>query len=186
MTRSVALLFLLALSACGSSPTVRDDDKRIPFTSALRSEWNFSDDELKSLQYYIHTTVVLSRAVSDGSRSIAKGKLVLRSGQYIDEIELPGGTPGIATAASDFSLQLCFEKDCGATLRFGCRDGCGSWAGKYNSMAKSWEKGVGQVDYAGLTYSMTPSTYIEIDKDALAKVQRNRRVLPGKRIDDKK
>lgn len=185
-------VFICLIAGCDTLPfklpaALSDGrDTRIPFTDQIRAEWNLTDDEVKSLQFYIGQTVVLTRAVSDGSKSVAKGKLVLRSGQYINEIEIAAGTPGIATIVSSDEVGVCFDASCstGTTLGFGCKKGCtDNWQGRYSSLAQSWEKNVGQVNYGGQTYSMSPATFIQIDKDALAKVQKNRRVLPGRRID---
>jgi hypothetical protein len=157
-------------------------DRRIPFTAQLREEWKFTDDEIKSLQFYVHDTVLLSREATEGNR-IARGKLVPSSGRY--EIELPAGTPGAAVRVAPNSLWLCFETDCSASLMFSCaNDGCiKGWDGKYNSLVRAYSAVEEEVDYGGATYSMKPITYIEIDVDALAKVQIERRVLPGKRLD---
>jgi hypothetical protein len=69
---------------------------------------------------------------------------------------------------------------------FSCaNDGCTKgWGGKYNSLVRAYSAVEEEVDYGGATYLMKPITYIEIDEDALAKVQIERRVLPGKRLDD--
>src|SRR5690348_2057514 len=65
-------------------PTATPVDRRIPFTVQLREQWKFTDDEIKSLQFYVHDTVLLSREATEGNR-IARGKLVTSSDQY--EIE---------------------------------------------------------------------------------------------------
>ena len=166
-------------------PTATPVDRRIPFTAQLREEWKFSDDEIKSLQFYVHDTVLLSREATERNR-IARGKLVPGSGRY--EIELPAGTPGVVIRVAPDRLWLCFETDCSATLMFSCaNDGCTKgWGGKYNSLVRAYT-GVEEeeVDYGGATYLMKPITYIEIDEDALAKVPIDRRV-PGKRLEDER
>ncbi len=173
---------ILILNACAVEPVAKvipnNRDNRIPFTGQLRDDWNFTDIEIKSLQFYVHDSVLLSRQMTEGSKSIVKGKLVLRSGKLIDEIELPSGTPGLAIRVKTDRLYICFEGDCTATLTFGCPDLCGS---KYGSLAK-WNDGRGKIRYGGEIYWMEPSTYIEIDKNALAKVKRNRRIIKGKRL----
>jgi hypothetical protein len=164
-------------------PTATPVDRRIPFTVQLREQWKFTDDEIKSLQFYVHDTVLLSREATEGNR-IARGKLVTSSGRY--EIELPAGTPGVVIRVEPDRLWLCFETDCSATLMFSCaNDGCTKgWGGKYNSLVRAYTGVEEEVDYGGATYLMNPITYIEIDEDALAKVQIERRVLPGKRLND--
>jgi len=165
------------------SQTAAPVDRRIPFTAQLREQWKFTDDEIKSLQFYVHDTVLLSREATEGNR-VARGKLVASSGRY--EIELPAGTPGVAVRVEPNRLWLCFETDCSATLMFSCaNDGCiKGWDGKYNSLVRAYSGVEEEVDYGGATYLMKPTTYIEIDEDALAKVQIERRVLPGKRLND--
>ena len=168
----------------GSPPATAPVDRRIPFTAQLRDEWKFTDDEIKSLQFYVHDTVLLSREAAEGNR-IARGKLVPGSNRY--EIELPAGTPGVAVRVEPDRLWLCLEADCSATLMFGCaNDGCTKgWGGKYNSLVRAYTAIEEEVDYGGATYLMKPITYIEIGEDALAKMQVQRRILPGKRLDDR-
>ena len=167
-----------------SPPATLPVDRRIPFTAQLRDEWKFTDDEIKSLQFYVHDTVLLSREAAEGNR-IARGKLVPGSNRY--EIELAAGTPGVAVRVAPDRLWLCFETDCSATLMFSCaNDGCTKgWGGKYNSLVRAYTAIEEEVDYGGATYLMKPMTYIEIGEDALTKMQVQRRVLPGKRLDDR-
>lgn len=156
---------------------------RIPFTEQLRNDWKFTDEEIKSLQFYVHDDVLISRHVTNGSRGIVKGKLVSRYGKLIDEIELPAGTPGIVILAKEDRLYICFEGDCTATLTFGCSASCiNNKEGRYNTFANDWDGNVARVDYGGESYWMKPSTYVEIDRSALDNVEKNRRVIPGKRL----
>ena len=166
-------------------PAATPVDQRVPFTAQLREEWKFSDDEIKGLKFYVHDTVLLSREATVGNH-IARGKLTPGSGRY--EIELPTGTPGVVVRVAPDRLWLCFEPDCSATLMFSCaNDGCTKgWGGKYNSLVRAYTAVEEEVDYGGATYLMKPITYIEIDEADLAKVQIERRVLPGKRLDDER
>lgn len=176
---------VVAMIINGCSIFPMDNENRIAFTDELREQWNFTDDEIKSLQFYVHSDVLISRQFTEGSRSIVRGKLISRSGKQIDEIELRAGTPGIVKNVYKNSLRVCFEGDCSATLVFGCSNDCKSWKGKYSSFAQEWDDGVGKINYGGETYWLEPATYIEIDKEALAKVQRKRRVIEGKLINSK-
>lgn len=194
MLRKLFTTGLFFLTACGSShaplkdiatdPSESYSEKRVPFTADFRNAMRLSDKDVKKLQFFIHDKVTLTREVTDGEKGIVHGKLVLRSGRNIDEIELPAGTPGVAYAVQSDRVMVCFEESCDedSTITFGCLQECQestSGPRKYVSLAREWKNNKGIIEYAGAIYEMSPLTYIEVDNGGLDKLKRKKRVLTG-------
>jgi hypothetical protein len=187
---SAMLIAILCCGGCQTAPPATDSTKvdRIPFTVDLMQQWNFTDAELRGLQFFVHDTVTLYRELTEKSKNVVKGRLVLRSGQLSDEIVVPASTPGVAEGVQKEQVILCFERICqqDATIAFGCdttNETCTKeWDGRYHTQAQRWEGEVGIVTYEGVEYKMNKGTYVEIDKAALANLEKRRRVLPGKRL----
>jgi hypothetical protein len=182
----VALLVSAAVSDVGCSTDSKvTRAERIDFTNSLRASWNLSDDEIRQLQFYTHDAVTLERDVGGDIKSIIHGRLVVRAGHNIEVIEIPAETPGVATGVSNGVVDVCFEGACDSTLSFqylpyGNYPNSDNYVTKVNVLSgKS-----GSVVYDGNVYTLHPLTFLQIDTQSLRRTE-NRRIVPGKRIDER-
>lgn len=115
--RASIVLFVVALSSLlmGCSATF------VPFTHELRSRHHLSQEEVKSLQYYLSHDVKLRREAQTIGRDISDGNLKLVEGKTIEEIVIHQHTPGIATEVDDETITISFDE--GSELRFSLRTG---------------------------------------------------------------
>lgn len=78
---------LLLFTACGPQLS--------PFTQSLYEQNNWSDTELKRIQFYLSEAVTLRRQKTDADSRIEGGKIRMQQGREIEEIIIPRGTPGV-------------------------------------------------------------------------------------------
>jgi hypothetical protein len=154
-------------------------------SDALVRTYNLTGEELSRLQYYVSKDITFSHEVTDGSREVAHGKLVLRNGKAVNEIFIAELTPGIAVDSrklgSTTTLAVSFED--GTSLEFS------SQASAKNSRmclaGNSWQADSCDArvyfDKASFwTSNDSGDSCLLIDKDALSKFQKSRKVLPGR------
>jgi hypothetical protein len=101
--KKVALLSLaIALCACA----------KVPFTKKLVADNNLKPEDLKQLQFYVSSKVVLRHEVSkDQPPSVTGHELKIVQGKEIEEVVIEANTPGVAlTVEADKDvLKIAFE-----------------------------------------------------------------------------
>ena len=184
----------------------------IPFTHELKDQHRLSDGDLKNLQYYVSSTVILRRELGKAESSVTPGhKLRVFSGKTIEEVVIEKETPGVAMKVEEGKLAVSFEP--GAALDFGVdgalvalepepaqprfAEGPNPFPGNgapppppapSSLFTGNYWLGVdgrGEVTYQGKTWAVTESggrAHLLIDAEALEKVVKNRKVLPGVRL----
>ena len=80
----LSMLGVFLFSSCGPKLT--------PFTQQLYDENNWSDDELKRIQFYTSDDIILFRELSRGESEIVSGEIKIRNGRKIDEVVIKKGT----------------------------------------------------------------------------------------------
>lgn len=168
---------LVFICLIGCSP------KLTPITEDLIEEYQFDQDALQHIQYYISSDIVLYRSLSNGESVIENGKVVLRNGKNVEEIVIKAGTPGVYLfSPKPNHLAISFEEDNDHYLVFGPIK---NRSGRFRLMANQWNKNFGVVTY-GRTKYRTPSSsaYAElvIDLQAYNKVTRRRTTASGRTI----
>lgn len=164
----------------------------VPFTDSQRLRYELGEDELRSLQYYLSDRIVLERVASDGTGKVDRGRLIVRSGTTIQQVVVEGGTRGAVeptarigpSEAGDHALEISFER--GAPLRFvAARDGTYSLAGRNRGgfLFGRSKSPRAQVEFDGAKWTVVAgaNSHLLIERDALGKLVRTRRVLPGVR-----
>lgn len=138
-------IFALLISAC--SPQLS------PFTQDLYKEVGWSESELKQIQFYLSGPIVLQRTLSGGESTITEGKIKLVNGRKVEEVVIPGGTPGVVlfTPKSDRFAVSFEDEGQDLYLMFGPNPNIGN---KYALLAKEWHKKVGKVSYNGKEYDV--------------------------------
>jgi uncharacterized lipoprotein NlpE involved in copper resistance len=177
----VALLGVLGLMGCENRPQVRSTYEKIPFTHSLRMEYNLTTPELKRLQFYVSHPVQLRNVATSGKYEIAKGKLVTKAGQDVNEIVVNQGTPGIAVDVRDPELRISFEEN----FSFGFVRGTGAQSDVYVVAYTNDKENQPIVRYGGGDFMMAQNSklsHLLINKEELTEMVNKRRVLPGRRI----
>lgn len=164
----------------------------VPFTEAQRLRYQLGETELRSLQYYLSDRVVLERTASDAAGKVERGRLIVRGGTAIHQVVVERGTPGAVEPSARIGaagtgrhwLEVSFER--GAPLRFAA-----TTAGTYSLDGDSrggfffgWGKPPQvEVEFDGAKWTVVTGadSRLLIERDALGKLARTRRVLPGVR-----
>ena len=93
-TRTLTLFVVVAsMAACARSLTL------VPFTSQLRAQYELSDDEIKSLQFYLRGDMLLRRERSTDGKEVTPGhSLRIVDGKQVEEVQFEDGVPCVAVA----------------------------------------------------------------------------------------
>jgi hypothetical protein len=137
-------LFLFAniflLFSC--SPTLT------PFTRSLYDKNNWSDSDLKRIQFYLSDDLIIFRNVEEGTSQIAGGEIKMVNGIKTEQIKFKRGTPGVfINRPKEDHFAVSFEAgDDTRFLMFGPNP---KRAGEYMLLASEWNRRSGKVTYSG-------------------------------------
>ncbi len=163
--------------------TVASCKNLVPFTDSLRKQNNWSNNDVKRIQFYTSRDVILQRQITTDETAIEGGKIKIRDGKKVEEIIIKRGTPGIVTAIPDSAkLLVSFEKDDNHYLSFGVNP---EQSTRFVLLASEWKNGVGKVTYDGKNYFTAPNsayTSLMIDLRKIQNVELNQRVAKGRKI----
>ncbi|MBK9212681.1 MAG: hypothetical protein IPO14_06960 [Saprospiraceae bacterium] len=83
--KNLAILFLCGLFLSSCSPNLR------PFTKKLQDSYQWNENELKKLQFYLSDDIVLTKNSSKGTSEIKDGKLEVKGEQSLDQVVIRAG-----------------------------------------------------------------------------------------------
>ncbi len=187
LVRATAFCAALAASACAHpqpatsttlEPAAKED--RVDFTHQLREQLSLTPVEIKSLQFYLSNPITLERELSSGDRQVSHGKLVTKDGKYIEEVDVLDGTPGVAVDVNPDGNTIDVSFESGTKLKF--------TGLSYTLLADTWggKDGAGKITFDGRVYDAINHSYLAhlaIDRQSLSKLEKDRRVLKGVRVD---
>ena len=163
----------LMLSAC--SPQLS------PFTERLTDEFNWSEEELQQIQFYVSKDVILQRNFNKGESTITAGKIRVINGREVEEVIIKRGTPGVLMfSPKEDRFAVSFEGE--KYLMFGPNPRQG---GKYVLLAKDWKRSRGQVTYDGRVFQADASAAyasLMVDLKKLRKVSYKSRKAKGRTV----
>ena len=169
----IAALAVMTLGSCKNL---------VPYTDALKSKYNLTDDQLKHLQFYLSSPVVLQRKITDQNNTLVYGgKVKIINGEKIEEVVVPTGTKGVLVKDDSGKFEVSFEKDDTYYLRFGTNPN------RYESyvlLASDWHGKIGTVTYAGNKYVTSPESadaVLLIDLHKISNYQKDSRVAKGRK-----
>lgn len=155
-----------------------------PFTQRIYDQYDWSEEDLKKVQFYVSDNIVLKRQVRDGDAKINSGKIRLVDGKKIEEVIVEKGTPGVLIyLPKGDRFAVSFDEDDKKYLMFGPNSKQG---GKYVLLANEWKKNYGSVSYDGKVYRTdSESAYatLMVDLRAAKKVSIKREKATGRKID---
>ena len=170
----IAALILVTFSSCKNL---------VAYTDTLRTKYNLTDDQLKHLQFYVSSPIVLQRKLTaDNNTQVIAGKVKIVNGEKVEEVVVPTGTKGVLVKNDNGKFEVSFEKDDTYYLRFG------SNPNRYESyvlLATDWHGKVGNVTYAGNKYYTAPESadaLLLIDMHKISSYQKDARVAKGRKV----
>lgn len=170
-------VLIMTLASCSPRLT--------PFTASLRNEYQWTDDDLKKIQFYLSEEVVLWREVRDGDAKIKDGAIKVRDGKKVEEIRFPKRTPCVYLFEPKSNrFAMGFESGEGKYLMFGPSKRRGS---DFVLLAADWKKDIGKISYDNKIFFTTDdSAYsrLLVDLRAAQKLTVKRKTVEGRTIDD--
>jgi len=171
------LLGVFLLTSCGP--------KLSPFTQNLYDEQQWSDEELKRIQFYTSEDIVLYRQLTKGESEIISGEIKIRNGKKVDEVMIKEGTPGVLLfRPKENKFAISFES--GNDDRFLVFGATKKRGGQYRLQAKDWGRRVGKVTYEGKIYTTSSdSAYASllVDLKRIKNTEVRSRVAKGRKVD---
>lgn len=168
----VALIFL---SSC--SPSLS------PFTQRMYDDFGWSDNELKSIQFYLSDDIVLIRDKGGDDSRIQDGKIRVEDNRRVEKVVFKKGTPGVLLfTPKDNRFAISFDNT-DAYLVFGPSNKQG---GRYTLRAKDWDRRSGRVTYNGAKYfTSSSSAYasLMVDIKKARKTEFKNKRVEGRRVD---
>ena len=178
MKKHVIILFGAVLFITSCAP-------RIPFTQTLLEQYKLKDNELKSLQFYTSHNIILNRGErSEKEQTTEEGTLTIKSGNYVEQVIIKAGTPGIVEKVIDRNrIVVSFEVGENKYLEFGATNP--KVNSRYTLLAPKWVNNKGEIKYAGKTYyssSGSGNVYLLFKMRKLHKYSKEQRVVKGRKI----
>ncbi len=169
-----ATLFLI--TSCSPSLT--------PFTQDMYDRSSWSEEDLKRIQFYVSSDIVLNREFTSGESAISNGKIKIKNGKKIEEVIIRSGTPGaLLFIPKENRFAISFEQGNESPfLMFGPNPKIND---RYALLAKEWKKYGGKVHYAGNVYNVSSSAAFAsllVDMDRIGEVELKRKVAQGRTV----
>ncbi len=170
----LAALFLLA--SCSPRLT--------PFTQKFYDSYEFSEGDLKKIQFYLSEDIVLRRSLQGGNVEIAEGEVKIIDGRKVDEVVIPRKTPGVLMfIPKENRFAISFEE--GSNSRYLIFGPSRKVNNQYMLLASDWEKRRGTVTYGGkkyLTDSHSALARLLIDLKEVNKMEKKTYVAKGRTV----
>lgn len=159
----VLALFTFLFSSCGP--------RLSPLTQRLVDGQNWTQDELKRIQFYLSEDLVLTRSIRSGTSQIRNGQVKIVDGREVEQVVFKRNTPGVFVFEPKTNrMAVSFERSDENFLVFGPNPNAGN---RYVIMAADWDRRSGTVTYAGKKWQVSAS-------DAYASL-----MIPLKRLRDR-
>jgi len=162
---------LIFVSSCSNT---------IYFTKEIRYELYRSNLSITKVQFYNSRKIVLKRNLSYAETKLARGKIKLENGQYIEEIIIPDNTPGVATGQGKNYLNVAFENGRNRELKFKLNTN-----NYFQLSPEGWNNNSGKVVYDTLIYVIengSEKALLKVKKDIIYNFQLKKRIVKGKTI----
>ena len=133
LQKLISLIFIILLTSCGyviknNANAISFDCKgcsgcEIYFTQKVRRELEYTGINIKNIQYYNSSEIILSRSISKKHMSSSEGVLKYKSGKLKEEIIINKMTPGICICNDTNILYMSFSDDTRLALPFEKKNG---------------------------------------------------------------
>lgn len=172
---------VLALSSCAT---------KSPFTQEVRQKYKLTDQELKSIQFWVSDDVVLHREVTDNNEvGTDRGTLKVESGRTIEEVIIRAGTPCVVQEVmDDKKLVLSFGEGPSEMLVFGdvAKNGVRFRRGHYYTMlAADFHNGRDVVEFDGKKFYVADPghpVFLLFKMQSIRKLEKTSKTVKGKKL----
>jgi len=165
---------LIFLSSCNSLT---------PFTQDIYTDLNATDDEIKSVQFYLSQDIVLYKTLNRDEAKVENGKIKFNERQKSKEILIAKGTPGVVIfLPKENRFAVSFENDDDKFLVFGPNPKLNE---RYTLLGKEWDDGYGEVTYGGEVYTTSTRNAVAsllVNVNKMNKYTVKRKEVGGRRI----
>lgn len=155
------------------------------FTKEMYEDNNWSEEELRQIQFYLSQDIVLHRQ-RKGTRSVIQdGAIKMEKGREVEEIRIPKGTPGVFVFSPKKNrMAISFEEGKeNRYLMFGPNPKAGD---RFVLLASEWEKRRGKVRYDDSYYWVSADNALAgllVDLKRINKVKVKTQVASGNKVD---
>ncbi|TNE55883.1 MAG: hypothetical protein EP338_01910 [Bacteroidetes bacterium] len=172
----VGILGLLLLASCGI---------KVPYTNDIKQEYNLTESNLKRVQFFTSSTIILQRKNSVGNQKTNDdGTLVSNENSVENRIIIPVNTKCIFESVDeDGTMHVRFETGKNKTLAFAMRKG--QTKGRFYLEAKWDPRKGGELDYGNLTYYATAESggaFLLVATKKLKRTRRKDRIVKGMKV----
>ncbi len=155
-----------------------------PFTQNLYEQNQWSDDDLKQIQFYLSEDIVLRRNISSGSTEIVSGEIKMVDGKKVEEVVIRRGTPGIMLfKPKEKRIAVSFED--GNDSRFLMFGPNPKARNRYVLLASDWDRKKGKITYDDKAYYTSGSNAyatLMVDLKRTRKVSVRSRTAKGRKL----
>ncbi len=154
--------------------------KTIYFSQDMRNNLNKNHLNINKIQFYNSRKIILIRNLSYADTKVARGKIKLENGRYVENVIIPKKTPGVAIGEGSNYINVAFEDGVNRFLRFVLND-----RNVYQISAGKWNQGYGKVKYDTLIYYIAPKSskaVLKVKKDDQYNLHKSIRRLKGKTV----
>ena len=151
------------------------------FTSDLYDRYNWSEDELQRIQFYLSDEIVLQRRLTKGTKEIIAGDVKIVDGERVEIVKIPKGTPGVVEYMPDKKrMAIKFEEGEENNLMFGPNP---KMDDRFMLLASEWRRNSGIVHYNGKKFRTKAGSQLAALMIDLKKVtQRDTKVRTAKGV----
>ncbi len=144
------LTILIAASACTTT------QRLVPFTATVQRDTGLSNEQLKKVQFYTSSRIVLYREIGKNRTEVVSGEIKIIDGKEVEQIVIRENTPGIVVSNTTGNrLAISFEAGKDRAIIFGSVK---QRRGAYTILARDWEGNSAIIDYDGKAYKLAPQS----------------------------
>jgi len=177
MSKEILVLLVVVISATSCSK------KLTSFTDRLYSEQQWSENELKRIQFYLSDDIVLWRDAGTSSSTVQDGQISIVNGRRVEEVVFEKGTPGVFVfSPSKGQFAISFEDGRERYLMFGPSK---KRSGRFVLLAKEWNRNRGKISYNGGTWNTNANsayTTLMVDLREASSTKYKSKTVKGRKV----
>lgn len=155
----------------------------VPFTQNTRENLKLNEENLKGIQFYTSSTIVLKRGDQVQDTKTEDGTLTITQGKDIEEVVIKAGTPCVVDKVIDANtLAIRFDDNGSKYLVFGSIK---QRNGFYSLMARDWKNGIGVVNYGEKYYKASMNegqTILTYKVKQIKQIEKKQEVVKGAKL----
>ena len=173
----------LSNSSSSGTPIV-DKTLYVPFSRELQMKLAAYNVDIKKVQFYLDTKLVLTRTLDSAKAEVASGSVRFTNGKLINEIIVPAYIPGVIEAYDMNGIRISFESG-GNSILFVPAEG----EDKYVISGNNWDNGTVEIPYDKSLYRVTAvginsaaDVRLVVKQTDVTKSDKKSRTLSGRKL----